>query len=275
MRKVTAETKKRPNYPIKVLDKAFSIIECLSKEGSSVGIAELSSRLSMSVSTVHRILDTLKFWGYVDQDPETQAYTLGLKLVELGMAKLHQIDWLKESAPLVRGLRDSTGETVHVSVLADGEVLCLMKEESPRTIKMSSYIGKRGPLHCTASGKVLLAHLPREERESIIGNKGLPRFTPTTIVEKDELERELEKIRGQGFAVDRGEHEEEVHCIAAPIRNYLGEVIAALSVSGPSFRIHAENPDPLLVRMVVSTAQRISEQLGYSHSITKEGRSFL
>lgn len=275
MKEVTPKIKKRPNYPIKVLDKAFSIIDFLSREDSPMGIGELSSKLNMSVSTVHRILDTLKFWGYVDQDSQTQEYILGLKLIELGMAKLHRIDWLKESAPFVRELRDLTRETVHVSVLAEGEVLCLMKEEPPRTIKMSSYIGKRGPLHCTASGKILLAHLSQEERESIIGSKGLPRFTPTTIVEKDELERELERIRRQGFAVDQGEHEEEVHCIAAPIQNYLGEVIAALSVSGPSFRIHAENPDPLLIKTVVSTAQRISEQLGYSHSITKEGRNFL
>lgn len=273
MARIPTEVRKRPNYPIKVLEKALSIIDFLSREASPVGIAELSNKLKMSASTVHRILDTLRFWGYVDQDSETQAYTLGLKLVELGMAKLHQIDWLEESAPLVKELRDSTGETVHVSILVDGEVFCLMKEESPHTIKMGSYIGKRGPVHCTASGKVLLAHLPHREREDIIRSKGLPRFTATTIVDRDELERELEKVRNQGFAIDRGEHEEEVHCVAAPIRNHLGKVIAALSVSGPSFRIHADDPDPLLVRMVVSTAQRISERLGYN-SITRERRSF-
>lgn len=263
MAKATTRVKKEPNYPIKVLNKAFSIVDLLFKEGLPLGVADLSSRLGMSASTVHRILDTLKFWGYVDQDPETQVYTLGLRLIELGMAKLHQIDWLKESSYLVKELRNSTGETVHVSILADGEVLCLMKEESPRTIKMSSYVGKRGPLHCTASGKVLLAWLSREERKKIIEKKGLLRFTTTTIIEESALEQELERVREQGFALDRGEHEEEVHCVAAPIRNHVGEVIAALSVSGPSFRIHAENPDPSLVEMVVSTAWKISERLGY------------
>jgi len=261
------KVKKEPNYPIKVLNKAFSIVDLLFEEGSPLGVADLSSRLGVSASTVHRILDTLKFWGYVDQDPKTQAYTLGFKFVELGMAKLRQIDWLKESAHLVRELRNSTRETVHVSVLADGEVLCVMKEESPRTIKMSSYVGKRGPLHCTASGKILLAHLPQEERRRIIEKKGLPRFTATTIVEESALEQELDRIRRQGFALDRGEHEEEVHCIAAPIKNHVGEVIAALSVSGPSFRIHAENPSSSLVEMVISTARKVSERLGYKKNL--------
>jgi len=258
-----SKNKTLPNYPIKVLDKAFAILDFMLEKNTFVSILEISQKLDMSTSTIHRILDTLKFWGYVEQDPQTQAYGLGFRLVELGTAKLRQIDWLKESASLVKELRDLTQETVHLSILTDGEVLCLMKEESSRTIKMSSYVGKRGPLHCTASGKVLLAHLCEEERKQIIEGKGLVRFTESTIIDERELDKELEEIRIQGFAVDRGEHEEEVNCIAAPVRNHNGEVIAALSLAGPSFRIHAYNPDFSLVQAVISTAQKISERLGY------------
>jgi len=259
----SAKNKVKPNYPIKVLEKAFSILDLMLEKGTPLSILEISRELGMSLSTVHRILDTLRFWGYVEQSALTQNYSLGFKLVELGMAKLRQVDWLKESAPLVKKLRDLTQETVHLSVLAEGEVLCLMKEESSRTIKMSSYVGKRGPLHCTASGKVLLAHLNEEERQRIIQEKGLTRFTSFTITTEQELEKELAEVRMRGFAVDRGEHEEEVNCISAPIRDHSGEVIAALSVSGPSFRIRAFDPDPSLIQAVLSTAQAISERLGY------------
>lgn len=262
MEKNTKGTMK-PNYPIKVLNKAFSIIDFLITNGSSVSIRELSKKLNLSPSTAHRILDTLKFWGYVEQDPEMQNYCLGLKVVEVGAAKLRQIDYLRECIPFVSELRNQTNETVHLSVLSEDEVLCLIKEESSQTIKMSSYVGKRGPLHCTASGKVLLAYTSGNKRNQMIENIGLTQFNQNTIADENELEKELIKIRSEGFALDRGEHEEEVNCIAAPIKNHTKDVIAALSVSGPATRLHTHQPDPSLVQLIILTAQRISERLGY------------
>jgi len=152
--------------------------------------------------------------------------------------------------------------------LEEGEVLYLAKEESSQTIRMCSYAGKRAPLHCTALGKVLLAYLPEEERKKILSKKVLPRLTKNTIVNKRELEKELGKVRGQGFALDREENEKDVRCVAAPIRNYQGEVIAALSISSPAFRID-KNAQNNLKEALLRTSKKISERLGYNEKLQK------
>jgi len=257
-----------PNYPIKVLNKTFSILEVLLQQGSAMNMTEISKKLDLYPSTTHRILDTLRHWGYVEQEPKSQKYRLGLKLLELGMAKLHQMDLVREVAPYLKDLVNQCNETVHLGVLEEGEVLYLAKEESSQTIRMISYVGKRAPLHCTALGKVLLAHLSTEERKKTLGEKVLPRLTENTITDKGELEKELSKVREQGFALDREENEKDVRCIAAPIRNYQGKVIAALSISSPIFRID-KNAQNNLKEAIIETSEKISKRLGYNGNCKK------
>ena len=262
--------KSKPNYPIKVLDKTFSILEILLQHGSSMHMTEISEKLGLYPSTIHRILDTLKHWGYVEQDPHTQKYRLGLKLLELGMAKLQQMDLVKEATPYLKELVNQCNETVHLGVLEEGEVLYLAKEESSQTIRMISYVGKRAPLHCTALGKVLLAYLSEEERKKILEGKVLPHLTENTITDKRELEKELSKVREQGFALDREENEKDVRCIAAPIRNYRGRVIAAVSISGPAFRIDKKVQNNLK-EALIEISKKISKRLGYNGTLQKRG----
>jgi len=255
--------KKSPNYPIKVLDKSLSVLELLLQKGSPMNMTELSKKLGFYTSTIHRILDTLKHWGYVEQDPHTQKYQLGLKALELGMAKLYQMDLIREATPYLKKLVNQCNETVHLGVLEAGEVLYLAKEESSQTIRMCSYVGRRAPLHCTGLGKVLLAHLTEKERKKILGEKVIPRLTKNTLTDKKELEKELDKVREQGFALDREENEKDVRCVAAPIRNYQGEVIAALSISSPAFRID-KNIQNNLKNALIETSEKISKRLGYN-----------
>ena len=255
--------KTKPNYPIKVLDKSLSVLELLLQKDSAMNMTELSERLELYPSTIHRILDTLKYRGYVEQDPHTQKYQLGLKALELGMAKLHQMDLVREATPYLKELENQCNETVHLGVLEEGEVLYLAKEESSQTIRMISYVGKRAPLHCTALGKALLAYLPEGERKKMLSKKVLPRLTENTITDKRELEKELGKVREQGFALDREENEKDVCCVAAPIRNYQGEVIAAISISSPVFRID-KNAQNNLKEALIQTCREISTRLGYS-----------
>lgn len=252
-----------PRYPIKVLNKTFSILEILLQHGSAMNMTEISGKLKLYPSTIHRILDTLKYWGYVEQDSHTQKYQLGLKVLELGMTKLHQMDLAKEATPYLKELVKQCNETIHLGVLEDDEVMYLAKEESSQTIRMISYVGKRAPLHCTALGKVLLAYMPEEKRRKILQYKGLPRLTERTITDKGELEKELAKIREQGFALDREEHEKDIRCIAAPIRNYQGDVVAAISISSPVFRIDVNTQDNLK-KALLETTKKISKRLGYN-----------
>ena len=261
--------KANPNYPIKVLDKTFSILEILLQQGSAMNMTEISKKLDLYPSTTHRILDTLKHWGYVEQDPKTQKYRLGLKLLELGMAKLHQISLVKEATPYLKELVKLCNETVHLGVREEGEVLYLAKEESSQTIRMISYVGKRAPLHCTALGKVLLAHLSPEERKKTLEGKVLPHLTENTITDQKQLEKELSKVKEQGFALDREENEKDVRCIAAPIRNYQGKVIAAISISSPIFRID-KNVQNNLKKALIETSEKISKRLGYDDKLQKK-----
>jgi len=158
---------KAPNYPIKVLNKTFSILEILLQQGSAMNMTEIGKKIDLYPSTIHRILDTLKHGGYVEQDSHTQKYQLGLKVLELGMAKLHQMDLVREATPYLKELVKQCNETVHLGVLEAGEVLYLAKEESSQTIRMISYVGKRAPLHCTALGKVLLLiYQKKKEKKS-------------------------------------------------------------------------------------------------------------
>ena len=254
--------KKEPTYPLKALDKSLAILEILSQENSPLSIAELSERLGIYPSTIHRILDTLRYWGYVEQDSDTQRYQLGLKVVELGMAKIQGMELVKEAAPYLKELRDQSNETVHLALLDEGEVLYLAKEESSQSIRMVSRVGRRLPAHCTGLGKVLLAYLDEEEQEKVIKEKGLSRFTENTITNKEKLREELSKVRHQGFAEDRGEHESDVRCLAAPVRDHSGKVIAAISVSLPAFRMNASKKRKLK-ESLIQTGKNISQRLGY------------
>jgi IclR family KDG regulon transcriptional repressor len=255
--------KKEPTYPLKALDKSLAILEILSQENSPLSIAELSERLGIYPSTIHRILDTLRYWGYVEQDSDTQRYQLGLKVLELGMAKLQRMELVEEAAPYLKELREQSNETVHLAVLDEGEVLYLAKEESAQSIRMVSRVGRRLPGHCTGLGKVLLANLEEEEQEKIIEEKGLPRFTENTITDKKKLREELSKVRQRGFAEDRGEHEKDLRCLAAPVKDHGGKVIAAISISLPAFRMNASKKIKLR-ETLIRTCEDISKRLGYN-----------
>ena len=252
---------KRPNYPIKVLNKAFSILDIFLKNNAPISMTEISEELGLYPSTIHRILDTLKYGGFVEQDSSTQKYQLGLKLVELGMTRLNNIDLVKEARPFLKGLSKKCDETVHLAILEDTEVLYLAKEESSQTIRMISYVGKRAPLHCTALGKVLLAFLPSDKMDKILEKIELFKLTENTIISKQNLIEELNRIKQQGFALDIEENEKFVRCIAAPIRNYQSKVIAAASISGPSYRINEEKQN-YLKEELITTCQNISSRLG-------------
>jgi len=251
-----------PNYPIKVLTKTFSVLEILLEHKSPMSMSEISEKLKYYPSTVHRILDTLKYGGYVEQNQTTQKYQLGLKLLELGMGKLHQIDLVSEAKPFLRELAKKCNETVHLGILEENNVLYLAKEESSQTIRMISYVGRRGPLHCTALGKILLAFLPPGERNDILARIELFKLTENTITDRGHLETELNKVVQKGFAMDREENEKDVRCIAAPLKNYQGRVIAAVSISRPTYRVNKKNQDHLQEDLV-ATCQKISSRLGY------------
>ena len=243
--------------------KAMDILDCLGRAQTPLAASELGRRLEMPRSTTYRLLTTLSLGGYVTQDLENpEKYRLGFKIVELASSLLDSIELRQQAAPFLRELRDHANEVVHLVALEHGRVAYIDKLECSQAVRMHSSIGRQGFVHCTSVGKAMLAFLPESAVANIIEQHGLPALTGNTITEVPALHRELDKVRRQGYAIDDLENEEGIRCVGAAILNHEGQPVAALSVSGPAFRLTLERAEELgpAVRM---TAQGISRQLGY------------
>lgn len=247
---------------IRSIQQAFAVLEALAERGNGRGVTELAHKTGLAKSSVHAILKTLATMGYVQQDELTNRYLLGLRLFQLANAVPIVLDVRSAAAPYLEQLVEKYQETVHLVVLDEGEALYIDKRESPRSIHVVSQVGRKLPCHCTGVGKALLAHLPQEQVDAII-RKGLPRFTARTITDPQRLYEELRLVRERGYAVDDEEIMDGLRCVAAPIRNYTGSVIAALSVSGPVSRMTLDRL-PEIAQDVMSAADQTSRRLGWS-----------
>lgn len=267
---MTSSHLNKPSNLVQTIKRVSSILEALGQNPNGMSIRELSSKIHLPKGTVHRLLSSLSYFGYVRQDPKTRNYFLGLKLVELGNLLLSQLDLRKEAEPFLRDLAERTKETVHMVFLDRDEIVYIEKVElnhNPSGLKMASRIGLRNPAHSCAVGKVLLSYLPEEELDRIIKEKGLPKRTENTITDPQVLKAHLKTIRAQGYAVDDEENERGIRCVAAPILNETGKPVAAISISGPAFRITKKVIQDTLRKEVMETALKISKRLGY-----QEGR---
>jgi DNA-binding IclR family transcriptional regulator len=247
---------------VQSVSRSLRILEVLGRSDKPQSLAEITDSVQLPKTTVHRLLETLQCEGYVEQNPETRQFLLSSKILELAASFLGRLDVREVARPILMELWQQSQETVHLGLLDNGEVLYVEKLESPHTIRMYSEIGRRAPLHCTGLGKALLANLPAEEFEQIVAQRGLPRFTENTLVNRANLLEELATIRSQGVAFDNEEHEKSVRCVAAPVYDAQSRVIAAISIAGPAFRMTAERQKDL-EPYVVAAAQRISQRLGY------------
>ncbi len=257
----------KPNNLVQAIERASTILDILGqspKEG--ISIRELSARIRLPKGTTHRLLSSLSYFGYVRQDSKTRNYLLGLKLVELGQLLLGQLDLRKEAEPFLRDLAEKTMETVHLVFLDRNEIVYIDKVETdpnPSGLKMASRVGLRNPAHSSAVGKVLLAHFSEEELKNFIKEKGLPKRTENTITDPVHLKEHLRNVGSQGHAVDDEENEKGIRCVAAPIYNEAGKTVAAISISGPAFRITKKFIQESLKKEVMETALKISQRLGF------------
>jgi len=242
--------------------KALDILEAFTEEEYILGVTDLSERLGYPKGTVHNILKTLESRGYIEADPVTSRYSLGLSVLKLSNAVRANIEIRDRAEPLLRELAEWSQEIVYLTVLHSGYSVYVGSIEAPGRLPTSSALGLQVPLHCTSVGKAKMAFLSEEEIDRIIERIGLQRFTPSTITDPAELKAELALVRERGYAVDREEHEVGVRCVGAPIRNELGSVVASCSVSGPAGRI-TDARTAELAPQVMKIAAEISRRLGY------------
>lgn len=264
---MSAKAKDFP-YRVQVLDRALGILDLLSTEGPELAPAELSGQLVLHKSTLHRLLQVLEQHRLVDKNPQSGKYRLGLKLFEFGTKAVAQIDVQERVRPYLERLVCETGETAHMCILDRGEMLSLANVESPRTVRTPSTVGHRIPSHCTAAGKAVLAFLPESELNELLKKRTFKSYTRNTITSPSSLKAELQLIRKRGYAMDNEEIEDGLKCIAAPIRDYSGKVIASMSIAGPVFRITRDRASSM-ARSVMEAAKQLSTELGYHQTQTE------
>ncbi len=258
---MTQQTKLRErSNNIQSVQRAAAILKALGNGSCELGVSEVGRQLQLHKSTVSRLLATLEAEGLVERVPQSDKYRLGYEFVRLAGQAPHFSDLRATARPLLVELADATHETVNLAVLDRSEVINIDQVSGPHLVGATNWVGRRTPLHCVANGKALLAFRSRGEIESLL-TRPLARVKRASITGKTALRAELARVRQQGFATALGELEDGLNAVAAPIRGSSGDVIAAISVSGPSYRVRAERiPD--LGALCVAVANKISTRLG-------------
>lgn len=256
--------REKTNYIIQSVSHALDVVEQFSGDHEELGVTELSKRLKLHKNNVFRLLATLESRGYIEQNKATENYRLGIRCLELGQTYISQLGLLRQAHAVVENLAQETNETAFVAVLRDSTVVPLDAVEAARPVRLTICIGEAMPLHCTAAGKVQLAFIPDADvREGLI--ETLPRFTESTITERQGLLEHLQTVTEKGFSVEAGEHIAEINAIAVPIRDYTHNVVASLTVAGPANRMPAERIGTDLAPLLLKAGHDLSGRLGFKN----------
>ncbi len=247
---------KTPKNTVQSLIRAIDILDLVSSNKEGINVTEISTQLKLHKSTAYRLLSTLEYKNFVKKD-KNKRYKVGKRVIEIGHQALINIDLRKEMRPILQELGEITKGTVHLGILDDFKVFYIDKVETSHTLRMYSSIGKGGPLYCTGLGKALLAFSEQEYINRFLKQLKFVRYTDNTITHKKELKDQLEKIKKRGYAVDNMEHEDNIRCVAAPVFDYSGELIAAVSISAPTQRISMKRTTKLS-KLIVDYSQKMS-----------------
>lgn len=266
-----AMKREKANYLIQSVSHALDILESFTKTEDELGVTDLSKRLGLHKNNVFRLLATLEHRGYIEQNRMTENYRLGPKTLQLGSIFIEQRECRRQARPVLENLMERTGETAVVAVLRANKVIYMDSVESGRTVRAVSRIGAMLPAHCTAVGKVQLAFLPSAEIERLFPDRELSPKTALTLLTREALMNALSAIRDKGYAIENEECDLEVKSIAAPVRDFSKNVIAAVGIVAPANRLS----DELLqkhgfIAQVQEAATALSVKLGYFHGAVKK-----
>lgn len=256
------ERRPRRAYTIRVLERALQVLSFFSHSRPELRLADFAP-LGLHKSTLYRLLEVMRAQRLVELDPATGQYRLGLRLFELGMLAVGRLELARSAQRALDALVERTGETAHLGVLDGGDVVSIGRAESPHALRMPGALGRRSPAHCTAIGKVLLAHQPEAEQRALVARTTFPALTRRTLVRPDQVLRELRAVRQRGYAIDDEEIYPGVRCVGAPVRDHTGTVVAAVSAAGPTTRLPREH-FPRLAAEVLRAADEISRRLGFA-----------
>ncbi|WP_407687879.1 IclR family transcriptional regulator [Mycobacterium sp. HUMS_1102779] len=249
-----------PQYPIESVDNALKLLLLLG-ERPQIRLSEATRYLGVASSTAHRLLAMLAYRGFVRQDPATKAYLPGPSLTGVAFAIFGRIDIQGAATPIMRGLSDQLGETIHVGMLDGAAVRFVAAVEGPAAVRVASRLGRTMPAHCTSTGKAMLAQLPQPELRQLLPRERLERITSRSIGDRAELEAELSRIRDRGYAVNREESEEGVASVAVPIPTRAPGLRLALNAAAPQHRLDSARY-PAVAAALAKGAEEIGDRLG-------------
>lgn len=249
----------REGVQVQSVDRALAILDILARRGEA-GVTELAAELDVHKSTAFRLVGALEARRLVEQVSERGKYRLGFGIVRLAGATTATLDLPRESQPVCERLAAEFDETVNVAIMNDGQATNVTQVFGTAAVTTRNWIGQRTPLHATSSGKVLLAWAPEDALTLALDT--LERYTPHTITSRSKLLAELETVRRRGWGCTAEEFEVGLNAVAAPIRGDAGEVVAAVSVSGPAYRLAPERY-PAMAERLRTGAEEISSRIGY------------
>ncbi|SDN13799.1 transcriptional regulator, IclR family [Geodermatophilus siccatus] len=250
-----------PAALVQSVDRALSVLEILAVRGEA-GVTEIAAELGVHKSTAFRLVAVLENRGFVEQLADRGKYRLGVGIVRLAGATAAQLDLSREGRQVCEELAVAVGETVNIAILDGDRAVNITQVRGPATISTHNWVGRGTPLHATSSGKVLLAHAPEAVRKAVLSGV-LQRYTDATVTDPDVLQRQLEEVAARGWGVTVEELEVGLNAVAAPVRDAVGQVAAAVSVSGPSFRMTPASLGDRVAPLVVEAANTLSRRLGF------------
>jgi DNA-binding IclR family transcriptional regulator len=248
---------------VQSVERALSILTCFSDSEPQLRVADISRRLGLAQSTVSRMIATMERLGFVERDPVSGLVGPGLQLVTLAGVALNQQEVQRQAQAELSAVAIDLGLAANLAILREDHIFYLSTVEGPKAPKLYTMIGKRNPVHCTAMGKVLVAHLPEGEREALLARIDYPAFTPNTAASAGALRPMLDQVIAQGYGMEREELAFGRACVAAPIRSASGQVVAAASISGPLSALALDERQGELVSRVIEFTDRISRKLGW------------
>jgi len=251
---------------VKSVKKAFLIMEELDRSGE-LSVGDLSERLRMDKATVHRLLNTIKASGFVVQNPDNKKYSNSLKLLAMGNRVMSRLGVKQIARPYLEELSEKTGETINLGSIVDNRIIYIDKILSSSTIKVDLGVGVTVPIYCSGLGKAILAFTPESRLEGILDSIRCEQYTPNTITDRSRLLEEFAKIRRDGFAVDDEEYIEGLVCFGAPIFDFEGVPVAAVSISCPKYRYDPGRHLKLYTELVAEAGRKISKMMGYHKEI--------
>ena len=248
---------------VQSIGRGFAIMEEIARNRDGISLAELSKRVGLHNSTTFHLVKTMVSLGYVRQLKDSKRYRIGRPLFALAASALDEIEMMSLATPVLDDLARTTGESAHFSVPMGDAVVVLARTSGPGAFQLTDRVGVVRPAHCTALGKIMLAALAPDQFEGYLRRAELKARTPKSIVSAARLEREIAEVRRSGFAIDDGEFDPEVRCVAVPVRDFSGRVMGAMGISGPVWRLSIDALHKR-ARLVRAAADRLSAEFGYT-----------